>query len=360
MIRQLLALILLSLKEYIREPGILFWALLFPILMSWGLGLAFTQKQELIRTVALVESESTSDEIPSLLKFIGTESKEVDKKIGNEKLGYTTYSFQKVSWEDAIIMVKRGQVSLIMETVKDSIKYHFDPLNPEAQLAYLQVSSTINNETPESKGDDIKLLSNVGTRYIDFLVPGMVAFGIMMSCTWGIGYSLIDKRMKKLLRRMVATPMSKSIFLLAQFFSRLILNLTEAGILIIFSYFYFDITIQGSLVALLIMIVAGNLAFSGIAILLSSRTANTQVGNGLINMVVMPMMIMSGIFFSYHNFPDWAVNVIQFFPLSILADTIRSIFIEGAGIGQIGTAVMVLLGVCLVTFTTGLKIYRWY
>jgi ABC-type multidrug transport system permease subunit len=159
---------------------------------------------------------------------------------------------------------------------------------------------------------------------------------------------------------MVATPMYKSMFLAAQFIARMLLNFVESAVLITFTYFYFDIKIQGSLLALIIMIIVGNLAFTGMAILVSSRTANTQIGNGLINLVVMPMMILSGIFFSYHNFPDWAINVIQKLPLTILADTIRSIFIEGAGLAEITTGVIVLMSIGLVTFLTGLKFYRWY
>lgn len=247
-----------------------------------------------------------------------------------------------------------------MELVNDSIMYHFDPLNPEAQLAYLQITAAFNNDERQAKSVNISPLTQTGTRYIDFLVPGLMAMSIMMSCMWGISYSLIDKRMKKLLRRMVATPMKKANFLFAQFVSRLLLNFMESALLFLFAYLYFDINLQGNWLALILMLLAGNLAFTGIAILVSSRTANTQIGNGLINLVVMPMMILSGIFFSYHNFPDWAINVIQKLPLTILADNIRSVFIEGAGLVEIATPFLILIGIGIITFISGLRVYKWY
>lgn len=362
--KQISQLIGMHLKEFFREPGIIFWAILFPILMAWGLGLAFTKQNELIRTIALVDEENSLIKREDFGQFFVSlnpgEGQPLVKKIGNEQLGITTYQFRKSDWQESIIMLKRGKISMIMELVNDSVVYHFDPINPEAQLAYLQINAAFNQKSEPTKSVNISPLTQTGTRYIDFLVPGLMAMGIMMSCMWGISYSLIDKRMKKLLRRMVATPMKKSNFLFAQFVARLLLNFVESGLLFLFAYLYFDINLQGSWLALILILMAGNLAFTGIAIFVSSRTANTQVGNGLINLVVMPMMVLSGIFFSYHNFPDWAINIIQKLPLTILADNIRSIFIEGAGLAEIATPFFILLAVGAIAFFSGLRIYKWY
>ncbi len=360
--KQLLNLIKIHLKEFYREPGIIFWAILFPILMAWGLGAAFSKKDELIRTIALV-NKNDDQAIKSLKPgepLLFDDNNRATFQIGNEQLGVTTYRLQQSTWEEAILMLKRGKVSLILEQKKGGLEYHFDPINPEAQLSQLQISAYINNKSSVGGNEQISPLTQTGTRYVDFLVPGLMAMGIMMSCMWGISYSLIDKRMKKLMRRMVATPMKKANFLIAQFVARLLLNLMESGLLFLFAYLYFDLYIDGNPLALIIMIIVGNFAFTGIAILISSRTSNTQIGNGLINVVVMPMMILSGIFFSYHNFPDWMVSIIQKLPLTILADTIRGIFLEGAGLAEILTPVLVLLAISLVTFTTGLKVYKWY
>ncbi|MDN5200579.1 ABC transporter permease [Fulvivirgaceae bacterium BMA10] len=366
MLKELIELIKIHFKEFFREPGIIFWAILFPILMAWGLGTAFTKKGELIRTVAYVEQANTdSDNGPSFITALLSKTKVNENGLftatfGNDKLGITTYKFVPSNWDEAIIKLKRGEVNLILDHRKDSLEYHFDPLNPEAQLAYLQLHGLINQQDLSNDEASIQPLTQIGTRYIDFLVPGLMALNVMMSCMWGIGYSLIDKRMKKLLRRMVATPMRKSSFLIAQFISRVTLSGLEAVLLVVFTMLYFDIEIQGNIGALILLFVSGNMAFTGIAILVSSRTSNTQVGNGLINAVVMPMMILSGVFFSYRNFPDWTVSIIEKFPLTLLADNLRSIFIEGAGLAQVLVPTVILAGLGVITFSVGLRIYKWY
>ncbi|MEO1049882.1 MAG: ABC transporter permease [Bacteroidota bacterium] len=366
MLKQLVQLIGVQFKEFFREPGIIFWAFLFPILMAWGLGIAFTKKGELVQRVAVVIDNSDTENL-DLTTVAGFENNltptlegEWEKRIGNDKIGITNYKFNTLSWEDAITQVKKGKVDLIMFTKDDQLSYHFDPLNPEAQLAYLQISSALSTSNFQESSDEVEPLTQVGTRYIDFLIPGLIGMNIMMSCMWGISYSMIDKRAKKLLRRMEATPMKKPIFLLAQFIARLTLGTMEAIILIIFAHLYFDIRIEGNVLALLLTFIAGNMAFTGLAILISSRTANPQIGNGLINLVVMPMMVLSGVFFSYHNFPDWAVSFIELLPLTMLADTMRSIFTEGMGLAEALKPIAVLLAIGAITFTTGLRVYKWY
>ncbi|MFM7021796.1 MAG: ABC transporter permease [Flavobacteriales bacterium] len=351
---QLWQLVLVQIREFYRNPGILFWVLGFPILMAWGLGIAFTKQGEAIKHVAWVQEGSSS----KVSSFIGADVNH--KKIGNDKAGYTDYIFEKTTWDEAFQMIKRGKAAMIIHEKGDSLQYQFDPKNPEAQLAHLQISYALKNGHITAGSDEIQTFSQVGTRYIDFLIPGLLAMNIMMSCMWGISYTLIDRRSKKLLRRMVATPMSKSIFLFSHLITRIIMSAIEAIFLLTFAYFYFDITVQGNILSLITMILAGNVMFFGLAVLASSRTSNTQIGNGIINAVVMPMMVSSGIFFSYHNFPDWITPVIAKLPLTLLADSVRSIFIEGAGFTEVWPALWILSGAGTVLYLIALKIYKWY
>ncbi|MCH8330615.1 MAG: ABC transporter permease [Bacteroidetes bacterium] len=362
MIRQLLQLTSIHFKEFYRNPGIIFWAIAFPVLMAWGLGIAFTKQDELLRHVALVEdNNSMNKEFRAFLESSRMEDQDkLVLQLGDERLGIIRYEVIKGDWEGSLQLLKKGKVSMIIKEEKDSMQYHLDPINPEGQLVYMQITSAINNKNLEKGKEVIKPLTQVGTRYIDFLIPGLMGMGIMMSCMWGMSYPIIDKRAKKLLRRMVATPMKKSLFLLSQFISRLSLSLMESILLFIFAWWYFDVSIQGSVLAVLLVFIAANMAFTGIAVLMSSRTDNPQVGNGLINLVVMPMMIMSGIFFSYHNFPEWAIPVIQLFPLTVVADSIRGIFIEGLGVMDIMNDLFVLSGIGVVFFFSGLRIFKWY
>jgi ABC-type multidrug transport system permease subunit len=197
-------------------------------------------------------------------------------------------------------------------------------------------------------------------RYIDFLVPGLIAFGIMSSILWGISYTIIERRSQKLLRRMVATPMKKSNFLIALMSVRIVMNVVEALVLFLFAWLLFDIHIQGNIGALAVLFLAGNLAFTGIAVLVSSRTSKTEVGTGWINAVTMPMMILSGIFFSYHNFPEWSIDIIKLLPLTALTDGIRSIFNEGAGWMEILAPSLSLSLFGVICFVVGMRLFKWY
>src|SRR5688572_24512190 len=344
--KSLIQLIVVHFKTFFREPAVLFWAVLFPIIMVWVLGIAFSNKGESVRTV-YVTGESVIPE-----KITG------EKVLGEETGNVYRIKFQKATEGEAIRAVKRGLITLFIEVKDDSLIYHFDPLNSDAQLTHLILERSI--AEVNTKNTSIDALRATGTRYIDFLIPGMIALGIMNSCIWGIGWSLIESRMKKLMRRMVATPLKKTVFFTAQMITRVILGTFETLLLLLFAYLYFGTRIAGSIPAFIAVFLAGIFAFAGIAILMASRTSKTEVANGLVNAVTLPMMILSGIFFNYHNFPDWAIPIIQALPLTLVADSIRSIFIEGAGFAEVLKPVMILGTIGIVAFTAGLRAFKWY
>ncbi|MBR9998009.1 MAG: ABC transporter permease [Cyclobacteriaceae bacterium] len=361
---QLRQLILAYSKELLREPGVLFWGIVFPILMSLGLGIAFTKTQDIERSIAIV---SPAGSVTGFLSGMGEkldpeDGEEAYKiRLRDENLGNTTLFFTPMTWDEAIASLKRGTIGLILEEKNGDKIYHFDPSNTDAQLTYMKVSALFNSRKIETaSGEEIQPLTLRGTRYIDFLIPGLIAMNVMTSCLWGLGYGVIDKRSKKLMRRMVATPMKKSHFLFSLITVRFMMNLVESVLLFIFAWIVFDVVIQGNIPALILVFLAGNLAFSGLAVFISSRTANTEIGNGLINAIVFPLMVLSGIFFSYHNFPGWSIPYIQKLPLTLLTDGIRSIFIEGASLNTILFPSFLLVLTGLFFFTIGLKIFRWY
>jgi ABC-type multidrug transport system permease subunit len=158
---------------------------------------------------------------------------------------------------------------------------------------------------------------------------------------------------------MIATPMRKSNFLISIIFVRMVMNVFESLIIFFSAYVLFDIHIQGNIAALTVLFVTGNIAFAGVAVLLSCRTAKTEAGSGLINAVQMPMMILSGIFFSYHNFPEWSIGIIKLLPLTALTDGIRSIFNEGAGFSEIIMPSIALTVLGIICFYAGIKLFKW-
>jgi ABC-2 type transport system permease protein len=372
---QLWQLIASMFREIIREPGVLFWGIIFPILMSLGLGIAFTKKADVIRKVAVMNStflNNSAGDTGIIYTFLNDKcekniagNKDTYRwkyTIKDDKLGNSVFLFYEMGWDQAIKLLKRGTINVLLLEKQGSAEYHFDPMNPDAQLTYLKLVNLIGTgDVKNVTGNtEVKPLTVTGTRYIDFLVPGLISMGVMMSSMWGISYGLIEKRSKKLLRRFVATPMKKSHFLIALITVRITMNFIESFVLFVFALFAFKMTIQGDITALLLMFLAGNIAFAGIAVFVSSNTSNTEVGNGLINFVVFPMMVLSGIFFSYQNFPDWSLPVIRMLPLSMLTDGIRSIFNEGAGYHEATIPILILTATGAAFFAAGLKVFKWH
>jgi ABC-2 type transport system permease protein len=367
--REFWILVVIHFKELIREPGVLFWGVGFPVLMAWGLGMAFTGRQETRNDVGILNLSNDSH----LMQFIGHYAKPVltsdsleaySLSVNDEVYGNTVFRFIPSTVENAELAIKRGVYNLILEEKHDSVFYHLDPANPEARLQQLQLSILFSAKNIPGNlsfsNVNIKPLQLKGTRYIDFLIPGLVGMGVMMACMWGISYTIIERRKGLMIRRMIATPMRKYNLLMAHMTARVTINFIEAALLIVFAHLFFGTTIQGSLIALFLVLFAGNMAFTGIAVLFSSRTSKTEIGNAVINVVVMPMMLLSGVFFSYQNFPEWSIGFIEKLPLTLLANGVRSIFNEGVGLMDVLPNIAILTFTGVLTFIVGLKIFKWY
>ena len=350
-----------QIKEFFREPGAVFWSFGFPILMAVGLGLAFSGKKEILHGVAVIPSTFTENSVVKTALFGDENMKDtiIERRFESAN-GKTRYVFHVTSRENAELLIKRGIISAILTGDNNQLNFHYDPMNPEGELIQVQMSNFFESGNLGRNSGVTVPLNTAGMRYIDFLIPGLLTLGIMMSVMWGVCYALIEKRSKKLLRRMVATPMKKAHFLLAMWASRLVLTFFDSLVLLIFSRYFFQITIQGSMTALILLLLSGNIAFFGLSILISSRTANTQVGNGLISFITTPMMILSGIFFSYQNFPPWAIGVIKVLPLTKLTDEVRGIINEGAGLLNAVDGILILLLFGALSFIIGMRVYKWY
>ncbi|OFY58463.1 MAG: hypothetical protein A2Y87_12275 [Bacteroidetes bacterium RBG_13_46_8] len=354
-------LVYIEFLSFFREPGALFWSFLFPVVMAWGLGIAFSSRMETNKNIGLI---LTHPSYADSLRAIGHDTMDSDSEIvlsiGNKNSGIIHFRFHQTGWDEASVLLKRGTISLIIEEKDFKPRFHFDPQNSDGKLAYLQIEPLLNKREDVYGRKEISIIKQKGIRYIDFLIPGIMAMNLMMSIMWGVSYTMIERRSKKLLRRMVATPMNKAEYLYAQFFARFVLCILEAVIIMSFASYYFGITVEGSWLALLLLFIAGFITFSGFSVLISSRTSNTYIGNGMINIFVMPMMLLSGIYFSYHNFPDVVIPYIQMLPLTILADHFRAVFIEGAGLAQSLKAIGVLTVLGIFAFSIGLRIFKWY
>lgn len=340
---------LIRIKEFFREPEVLFWTFAFPVLLAWLLGITFSGDESAPGRVAWIENKT---DYAGKLEPGDCLNSDLERE----------FIIMRVEAAEAFLLLKRGLVNVLIESDLQAreLVFRFDPRNREARLDHLRMERSLLDRKITNPPFRVEHLNLQGTRYIDFLIPGLLALGIMNSALWGIGWQLIESRMRRFMRIMAATPMDKKTFFFTLFLARLLLTLLELLFIYAFAYFFFDLAIQGGLFALGLVLVAGNSAFMGLAILIASRTQNTQVGNGLINSVTLPLMLLSGIFFSYQRFPEWAAAMVKYLPLTLLTDSLRAVFNEGAGIPAVLVPSLLLFLFGITTFFLGLKVFRWH
>lgn len=372
-----LAMLMLALKENFRNPAVLFWGYGFPVLMAIGLGVAFSQQNKMVYPIGImVKPNSANWQVLETKLGKATcknnpssslnSSPEELKKI--QELGFDFICMDSLSLNRLMV---QGKVRVILgqhpnrkpNISRDSLptwKFYFDPSNSEATMAYYKLNLFLaGKNTQISNNPNVEIIKTQGQRYIDFLVPGLVAMGVMFSCLWGSSYVLIERRSKRILRRMRATPMIPTAFFSAQIGSRFFFTYTESLVLILFSWWLFDVKVTGSWWALHLILFSGSVCFVGLGVLLSSRGTSTEVGNGLINLVSMPMMVVSGVFYSYQYFPEVLKSVIRWLPLTQMADSLRSIFNEGSNFTDFTFTYLLLTSFGVVCLSIGIKIFKW-
>jgi ABC-2 type transport system permease protein len=339
-------LVIVRMKELKREPEVVFWVFGFPLLLALGLGIAFRNKPADVTSIAVVQGAGAQD-VLSLIDHSPQKS---------------SINAEALDKADALKGSRLGKYDLVVEPASDGgIQYLYDPARPESVLSRaevddaLQVSAGRKNPLPTSS-----VISNEpGSRYIDFLIPGLIGMNLMNSGMWSIGFALVDMRQRKLLKRFVATPMRKSDFLLALAGGRLVLMIIEVGLLLGFGALVFHIRVAGSLLSILLLSSIGAVGFAGLGLLTASRAQKIESVSGLINLMMMPMWIFSGVFFSYERFPAAIHPFIKALPLTALNDALRAIILEGAPIATQAGRLLVLLLWGGISFVLALRWFRW-
>jgi ABC-type multidrug transport system permease subunit len=238
----------------------------------------------------------------------------------------------------------------------------FDATRPESRAARAIVDDAL--QRAEGRVDPTpvrdKLVTEPGSRYIDFLIPGLLGFNLMSSGLWGVGFVIVDMRVRKLIKRMMATPMSRTHFLLSFVLVRGAFLLGELPVLLCFAYWVFKVPIRGSLPLIAGLSALGSLMFAGIGLLLGSRAQTTHTVAGMVNLVTLPMMVASGVFFSAGRFPDVVQPIIRLLPLTALIDAIRSVMLDGAGVAAVATQIGIIAAWGLISFVVALRMFRWH
>jgi ABC-2 type transport system permease protein len=331
-------------REFFREPEAVFWVFIFPVLLAAGLGIAFRNRAPERTGVAVVSADTSAARLADALR----EAPEVEVSL--------------LSDSAAAEALRTGEVALVVVPAPDGrVEYRYDETRPESRIARLVVDDALQRAAGRRdpvRMDD-RLVHERGSRYIDFLVPGLLGMNLMGSGIWGVGFAIVDARKKRLLKRLIATPMSRPQFLASFVLSRLTLLVMEVGLLLGFGALVFGVPLRGSLVVLVSICLASSLAFTSLGLLVASRVQTMEGASGLMNLVMLPMWIFSGVFFSASRFPDSLQPFIQALPLTAVVDALRANILRGAGWEAIGPEIAIIMAWLGVSFLLALKLFRW-
>jgi ABC-2 type transport system permease protein len=341
-----LHLLMARMLELKREPEVVFWVFVFPLLLAVGLGIAFRNKPGDASSVAIVE---------------GAEAQQAQSLLDRSPQ-HASFKTKLLSDQSARQGFRLGKYDLVIEPNENGgLQYLYDPARPESVLAKQQVDDALQAAAGRKNviATSVVTSSEPGSRYIDFLIPGLLGMNLMNSGMWGIGFALVDMRQRKLLKRFVGTPMRRGDFLLALMSSRLVLMIIEIGLLLTLGVLVFHMKVLGSIFAILLVGAIGAIAFGAIGLLTASRAQKIESVSGLMNLVMMPMWIFSGVFFSYERFPAVIQPLIKVLPLTALNDALRASILEGTPLFRQWPRLLILIVWGSISFLLALRWFRW-
>jgi ABC-2 type transport system permease protein len=331
-------------REFFREPEAVFWVFIFPVLLAAGLGIAFRNRAAERTVVAVVAERAEGEKLASAIR----RGPELEVSI--------------LSDSAATEALRTGDVALVVvPSAAGRVQYRYDDTRPESRTARFQVDDAL--QRARGRHDPLpvrdQLVRERGARYIDFLVPGLLGMNLMGSGIWGLGFAIVDARKKRLLKRLIATPMSRPQYLASFVLSRLTLLFIEVGVLLGFGVLAFGVPLRGSLPLLVLICLLSSLAFAALGLLIASRAQTMEGVSGLMNLVMLPMWIFSGVFFSAARFPDAVQPFIQVLPLTAVIDALRANVLRGAGWDAVLPELAIISAWLVVSFVLALKLFRW-
>ena len=342
----LVQLTLARMREFYREPEAIFWVFGFPIVLAFALGIAFRNRGPGELKIGVLGEGDGGD---------GGDSALVTALDRSPALAAVV-----LDSATARVQLRTGRVALVV-VPGDPIVYRYDSTRTESRLARLEADEAL--QRARGRVDPARVreerVVEPGSRYIDFLIPGLLGMNLMGSGLWGVGFSVVQARTKKLLKRFMATPMRRSHYLMSFIFSRLVFLFLEIAALVGFGWLMFRVGVRGSLGSLAFITILGALSFAGLGMLVASRARTIEAVSGLMNLVMLPMWILSGTFFSYARFPDAMQPFVKALPLTALNDALRAVMIDGAALVRVGGPLAIVAGWGLASFAVALRIFRW-
>lgn len=356
----LFQLYMTRLRDFYRQPARIFWVYGFPTVLAVVLGSAFQNRPPAPIQVDLMRGPGSSWVRAALEAHNSVLERE--KAAGHPRMDVPAVLFTEEAEAEAMKRLKTGKTPLVIEpTGSLSCTYRYDPTRPEAAAARQTIDDILQRSRDRQDRVDARnvYVTEPGSRYVDFLIPGLIAVNTMGGGMWGIGFLLVNLRIGKLLKRFVATPMPRRDFLLALLGARLTFLIPDLTVLLLLGTLAFQMPIRGNLGLVILVDVVGALAFAGLGLLVACRTSTTEAVSGLMNLVMLPQWLLSGVFFSSERFGRAAQPFIQALPLTQVAGALRSVILEGAGFLDVAPSLAILAAWAVVTFALALRFFRW-
>jgi ABC-type multidrug transport system permease subunit len=336
-------LTLVRFREFLREPEAVFWTFAFPVILALGLGIAFRNKPADVVAIGVVRGTPRGDSLVArLAKAPGLKVEALDA-------------------DEAARALRTGDVALVAAAAATGVEYRYDDTRPEGRTARFLTDDAL--QRAAGRRDPVQIserqVREKGSRYIDFVVPGLLGMNIMGGGIWGLGFAIVEARRKNLLKRLVSTPMRRTHYLASFLFSRFVFLILEVAVLVGSAALFFDVPVRGSVFQLFVVCLLSALAFGGLGLLIASRARTMEGVSGLMNLTMMPMWVLSGVFFSSANFPRAAQPFIQALPLTATINALRATMLQGAGWAAVAPAVAIIIAWLVLTFTVALKLFRW-
>jgi len=330
-----------KIRALVREPEILFWVFGFPVLLTLALGIAFRDQGEAAVPTGVQDGPGADAIIEVLKSDPGVDVRRLDAA-------------------DADRALRRGDVAIVV-IPGDPVSYWFDPTRQESRMARLAVDDALERGAGRQDLFDTenREMTDLGSRYIDFLLPGLLGMNLMGTGMWGIGFYIVTARSRGVLKRFMATPMRRVDYLLSQILGRMVFLVIEVAVILGFGHLAFDVPVRGSWIEIALICLIGAMSFAGLGLLVASRARTVEGVSGLMNLVMMPMWILSGIFFSTERFPDVMQPWIQVLPLTALIDALRQVLLDGARVWEVGGDVLVVAAWGALSFAIALRWFRW-
>jgi ABC-2 type transport system permease protein len=342
-LRPLWALSAARITQFWREPGAVFWTFGFPLLITLALGIAFRDQSPPASRVAIVTGGGGAAVVAAVDGLPGLEAETSDAATAARRL-------------------RSGDVLLVIEApATGPVVYRFDPTRPDAPAVRRMIDDAVQRRAgrrdPVATREETAVAR--GARYVDWLIPGLLGMQLLNGAMWGAAFAIVLSRQRKLLKRLAATPMRRGHFLMSFRIAGLVFVPLQVLVLFGFARIAFGVSIAGSVFATLLLALLGSWSFAGLGLLCASRAQNSETANGLINLVTLPMLVLSGVFFSSSRFPQALQPVIRLLPLSAFNEALRHVVNDGASIFSQGFPIAVLVAWALGSSILAIRLFRW-